>query len=79
MICPLCGYPYDETDMACHAACPMSDGCAILCCPNCGYQVVDESKSGLAKLLRKLWAKRPERSAEGAKPKGAKDHMETSA
>ncbi|MBM4424113.1 MAG: hypothetical protein FJ030_12090 [Chloroflexi bacterium] len=59
MICSLCGYEYDETNMACHAACPMSNGCAILCCPNCGYQVVDESKSGLAKLLRRLWKIEP--------------------
>ncbi len=54
MICPLCGFEYDETALDCHAACPMAQGCAIVCCPNCGYQSVDESKSGLAKLLRRL-------------------------
>ena len=58
MICPLCGYEYDETNMACHAACPMSDGCAILCCPNCGYQVVDESKSLVARGLERVWPSR---------------------
>ncbi len=54
MICPLCGFEYDETALDCHAACPMAQGCAIVCCPNCGYQSVDESKSALAKLLRRL-------------------------
>nr|MBI2905280.1 hypothetical protein [Chloroflexota bacterium] len=54
MICPLCGFEYDETALDCHAACPMAEGCAIVCCPNCGYQSVDESKSALAKLLRRL-------------------------
>ena len=55
MICQLCGYKYDETKLICHSACPMAEGCAIVCCPNCGYQVVDESKSNLAKLLRRVW------------------------
>jgi hypothetical protein len=32
----------------------MAAGCAIICCPNCGYQVVDESKSGSLALLRKI-------------------------
>jgi Fe2+ transport system protein FeoA len=27
----------------------------LICCPNCGYQVVDESKSGVVRALRKLW------------------------
>jgi hypothetical protein len=29
-------------------------GCHLVCCPNCGYQMVDESKSGIARLLRRL-------------------------
>jgi hypothetical protein len=32
----------------------MANGCHIICCPNCGYQVVDETKSGTLTLLRKL-------------------------
>ncbi|HLF02122.1 MAG TPA: hypothetical protein VI547_09115 [Anaerolineales bacterium] len=59
MICPLCGFKYDETNLICHAACPLAKDCAILCCPNCGYQIVDESKSGLAKLLRRVWKPAP--------------------
>lgn len=59
MICPLCGFEYDETALDCHAACPMAQGCAIVCCPNCGYQSVDESKSALAKLLRRLLKHEP--------------------
>ena len=54
MICPLCGYEYDEKNLSCHSSCPMANGCAILCCPNCGYQIVDESKSSVASWLRKL-------------------------
>ena len=54
MKCALCGYEYDETDMDCHTGCPMGDGCSIICCPNCGFQVVDESKSKSVALVRRV-------------------------
>lgn len=57
MRCPLCGYDYDENALTCSTRCPMAavQGCNLLCCPNCGYQMVDERKSGIARLLRKLF------------------------
>ncbi len=55
MKCSLCGYAFDETALVCHASCPMADHCAIICCPNCGYQTVDESKSRLAGWMQHLW------------------------
>ncbi len=65
--CALCGYEFDEKSMACHSQCPMSAGCAIICCPNCGYQVVDESKAWGVSLLRKMLSrrKRPAPSSAG--------------
>jgi Fe2+ transport system protein FeoA len=59
MHCQLCGYEFDAAKMACHTACPLGSRCAIICCPNCGYQVVDESRSRLARLLRKWWKSPP--------------------
>ena len=55
MNCPLCGFEFDETALTCASACPMAavQGCNLVCCPNCGYQMVDERKSGLAQLLRR--------------------------
>jgi len=62
MRCRLCGYEFDAANLACHAQCPMGSRCTLICCPNCGYQVVDESKSRLANLLRRLLSSgRPER------------------
>ncbi len=55
MRCRLCGFEFDAASLACHAECPMGSRCNLICCPNCGYQVVDESKSWLAGLLRRLW------------------------
>lgn len=63
MQCALCGYTFDETQMACHAACAFNKHCAIICCPNCGYQVADESRSKLAGLVRRLIAR-----ASGPRP-----------
>ena len=56
MHCPLCGCEFDETDHSCAGKCPMAaiQGCSLICCPNCAYQMVDESKSAAARLLRRL-------------------------
>lgn len=54
MKCALCGYEFDEAGLACHSRCPLAKGCAIICCPNCDYQVVDEQKSGTVALARKI-------------------------
>jgi Fe2+ transport system protein FeoA len=55
MRCQLCGYEFDETAMSCHASCAMNQHCAVICCPNCGHQTVDESKSTLAQILRRTF------------------------
>jgi len=41
--CPLCGKETENERMAC-AGCPMSSGCGLLKCPNCGYEFPKESK-----------------------------------
>lgn len=56
MRCALCGYEFDEKGLACHSGCPLGDHCAIICCPNCGYQVVDHAKSRSVALLDRLLA-----------------------
>ncbi|MCB8945474.1 MAG: hypothetical protein H6658_17125 [Ardenticatenaceae bacterium] len=57
--CALCGYEFDAESLVCHSSCPLAHHCAVICCPNCGYQVVDESKSALVTLAAKIkrkWA-----------------------
>jgi hypothetical protein len=54
MTCALCGYEVDGGALACYGKCPLAAGCHVVCCPNCGYQTVDESRSGTVKMLRKL-------------------------
>ena len=53
MKCLLCGFEFDEHGLSCHSSCALNKHCHIICCPNCGYQVVDESKSGLVSALKR--------------------------
>lgn len=55
MICQLCSYEFDETQVSACSSCAINKHCAIICCPQCGYQSVDESKSQLTQSLRRLF------------------------
>lgn len=55
--CPLCGTGFDETALSCHSSCMFNERCAIICCPNCGYQVPDARRSVLAESVRR-WLNR---------------------
>lgn len=54
--CGLCGHRFTPTreTMAC-ARCPMAGGCAVLCCPRCGYEFVTESR--LVNFVRRLFSR----------------------
>lgn len=55
--CALCGYEYDAAKLVCHTSCPLAEHCAVICCPNCGYQVVDETQSATVQWLEKVWGR----------------------
>lgn len=68
--CPLCGYEFDPGRLECHSKCPMGQRCALICCPNCGYQMPDEARTHVVSWLRRRLARlasvsepRPERQA----------------
>ena len=51
--CPLCGTDFEGAN--CHTSCPMSNGCAMVRCPKCGYEFVESGK--FADMLRR-WIRR---------------------
>jgi hypothetical protein len=53
MKCALCGFDFTLDDVRCDPACPLARGCPVVCCPRCGYQTLDESRSALVRLARK--------------------------
>ncbi len=67
--CPLCGLEYQPGGDTCKDhGCPLAiGGCATQHCPRCGYTMPDESKSGAARLIRKLFRKQP----AAARPAGS--------
>jgi Fe2+ transport system protein FeoA len=58
--CPLCGFRFEPGGSACaERGCPWATGsCRFLDCPRCGYAVPDEDSSFLARLVRRVVAKR---------------------
>ena len=55
--CPMCGLEYQPGGDTCKEhGCPIAiGGCATQHCPRCGYTMPDESRSGAARLIRKLF------------------------
>ncbi len=66
MNCPLCHYEFDSSQMSCHASCALNASCAIICCPNCGYQMPDETRSRTANALRNWLSRRRARPIVGS-------------
>ncbi|HEU5316230.1 MAG TPA: FeoA family protein [Chloroflexota bacterium] len=52
--CPLCGGGLVSSG-TCRGGCPLAGTCQLQCCPECGYQTVDESRSMVARLVRRLF------------------------
>ena len=61
--CPLCGLDYQPGGDTCREhGCPIAlGGCATQHCPRCGYTMPDESRSGAARLIRRLFRRQPPR------------------
>jgi len=51
-VCPLCGIDFEGAQ--CHSSCPIAHGCAMVRCPSCGYEFVEEGfVTRLVRWLRK--------------------------
>ena len=63
--CPLCSNHFNM-DSNCHDGCPLSNGCSLVRCPNCGYEFPDPNRSRLASLLQRWFGKKNQ--AVGERP-----------
>jgi Fe2+ transport system protein FeoA len=57
MRCALCGHGSTPPPWS-HSACPLGAHCNLICCPNCGYQVVDATKTRLGGWLARAFRPR---------------------
>ncbi len=48
--CPFCGHRFNPAEKSACQSCPLQKNCNLVCCPACGYQMVDVSGSTLASL-----------------------------
>jgi rubredoxin len=53
--CSICGYSFDpEQQQPSCTQCPLHNGCAMVCCPNCGVSNINPAGSRLATLITRL-------------------------
>jgi hypothetical protein len=52
--CSLCGHAFTHGGRVC-GACPVSSGCDLVKCPNCGFQFPRSSK--IAAGISRLWSR----------------------
>jgi Fe2+ transport system protein FeoA len=53
IVCSLCGQRFDASEHQACQNCPLQKECNLVCCPNCGYEMVNVHASRLAR-----WAAR---------------------
>jgi hypothetical protein len=56
IVCAMCGYTFDPEAHASCQACPLSKGCTLVCCPNCGFETVNPEQSKLARIASLLFS-----------------------
>jgi hypothetical protein len=53
-LCPFCGHSFDARQHVACQACPLQKSCLLVCCPACGFELVDVQKSTLATWAARL-------------------------
>ena len=54
MACPMCGQSFDPRENVACGSCPLNVGCALACCPSCGFSNADPAQSWLVRAFEKL-------------------------
>ncbi len=68
VVCPLCSHSFTPSGLACHSHCPLGSRCNVICCPQCGYQLIDETRSRTAGWLRRLLPASKPAAASAVRP-----------
>ena len=61
MSCTMCGARFEAAENLACSACPLKRGGELVCCPACGYKMVDPEQSSLARAAGKLFGLRMNR------------------
>lgn len=63
IVCSMCGHRFDESQHEACQKCPLQKECSLVCCPNCGYEMVNVHRSKLARWAARLLPKGHVRSS----------------
>jgi len=69
--CPLCGATLTPGAAAC-GACPMGNGCDMICCARCGYRFVE--RSAIVDWIGRAWRRLRGGGARAGGPGGGGQH-----
>jgi Fe2+ transport system protein FeoA len=53
----MCGHTFDPSLHIACKSCPLNKGCSLICCPQCGFEMVDIDQSKIVQLLRRFMPK----------------------
>ncbi|MGV1049423.1 MAG: hypothetical protein ACOYD4_12975 [Solirubrobacterales bacterium] len=54
MACTMCGHRFDPRQHVACRGCPLNAGCALACCPSCGFSSADPAQSWLVRGFERL-------------------------
>lgn len=57
IVCSMCGHRFDESGHQACQKCPLQKDCHLICCPNCGYEMVNVHRSKLARWAARMLPK----------------------
>jgi Fe2+ transport system protein FeoA len=52
--CSMCGYTYISSQHKACQGCPINQGCSMVCCPKCGFEMIDPQKSAGYKIVTRI-------------------------
>lgn len=57
LTCSMCGHRFDPAGHVACQSCPLQSGCQLVCCPACGFEMVNPDRSVAARWLKRLFKK----------------------
>jgi len=55
--CSMCGHVFDPSRHVACQACPLQSGCQLVCCPACGFEMVNPNRSAAVRWIKRLLQK----------------------
>ncbi len=53
MTCSMCGHIFDPALHVACRSCPLQSGCQLVCCPACGFEMVNPDRSLAARWIKR--------------------------